>query len=82
VIRKNLKELGRATAIYGVGNISSKLAAFLLIPVYTKFLSIEDVGTIALIELVEMFFLGVGSMGIYPAVWRYIGQAMKRINGK
>ena len=75
MIRKNLKELGRATAIYGVGNISSKLAAFLLIPVYTKFLSIEDVGTIALIELVEMFFLGVGSMGIYPAVWRYIGQA-------
>jgi len=73
-IRSQVGKLGKHTIIFGVGSLSSKIAAFLLIPVYTKFLSTEIVGTIALIELLDIFLLGVGSMGIIQAVWRFISK--------
>tara|TARA_S200000501_G_scaffold339840_1_gene347844 strand:+ start:41236 stop:42702 length:1467 start_codon:yes stop_codon:yes gene_type:complete len=71
-IRAPVSALGKSTIIYGLGSISAKIAAFLLIPVYTKFLSTEIVGTIALIELFETFLIGIGQMGITQAVWTYI----------
>jgi len=76
-IRAPVSEIGKSTIIYGLGSISAKIAAFILIPVYTKFLSSEIVGTIALIELLETFFIGIGQMGIIQAVWTYIPREKK-----
>ncbi len=70
MIRKNIRAIGKSSLIYGVGNISTKFAAFILIPVYTKYLSVSTVGTIALIELLETFLIGVGTLGIFQATWK------------
>jgi O-antigen/teichoic acid export membrane protein len=39
------KQLGKNTALVFIGNIGSKLIALLMLPFYTKWLSVEDYGT-------------------------------------
>lgn len=43
----HFKRMGKNTIIYGVGNILSRAAAFLLIPLYTRALSVSDYGLLA-----------------------------------
>ncbi|MEE9166096.1 MAG: oligosaccharide flippase family protein [Candidatus Neomarinimicrobiota bacterium] len=82
-IRKPIVELGRSTAIYGLGNVPSKLAAFLLIPIYTRYLPLEQVGILVLLEMVETFLVVLIPFGINNAVWRYLaggkGTERKRV---
>ena len=80
--RAHIKSIGRDTLIYGVGNISTKIAAFILIPVYTKYLSVSTVGTIALIELGEAFLIGVGTLGIFQATWKSLSTQDASTNRK
>ena len=82
MIRKDIRLIGKASIIYGVGNISTKIAAFILIPVYTKYLSVSTVGTIALIELVEAFLIGVGTLGIFQATWKSLSTQDASTNRK
>ena len=51
-IRSQIKSLGSDTLIYGVGHVLTKIIAFLLIPIYTRFLSMSDVGYYALLETI------------------------------
>jgi len=71
-IREPIKNVGKQTFLYGIGNISIKIVAFLLIPVYTKFLPTRDVGIIALIELSEIFLIATLHLGVYQGLWRYL----------
>lgn len=71
-IRKPIKQLGKDTGIYGIGHLVSKLAVFLLIPIYTRYLSTIEVGLLALLEMVEMFLLAIAPMGIINAIWRQL----------
>ncbi|NQV38585.1 MAG: oligosaccharide flippase family protein [Candidatus Marinimicrobia bacterium] len=70
-IRPQVKQLGTNSAIYGLGNLLNKLAAFLLIPVYTKNISISDVGIFALFEMMEIILLTLAPLGIMRAMWRF-----------
>ena len=47
-IRAPIAAVGKQAAIYGVGNVFTKLAAFLLIPIYTRYMSMTEVGILAL----------------------------------
>jgi len=80
--RAHIKSIGRDTLIYGVGNISTKIAAFILIPVYTKFLPLTTVGTIALIELMEAFLISVGTLGIFHSTWKSLSSSDGSVNNK
>lgn len=40
----NYKQLGKNTVLVFIGNIGSKMIAFLMLPFYTKWLSVEDYG--------------------------------------
>ncbi len=46
-----MEGVGRHTLIYTLGIILSKLAAFVMLPVYTRFLTPEDYGVAILIEM-------------------------------
>jgi O-antigen/teichoic acid export membrane protein len=46
VILSRLKELGRHSAIYGIGSIVSSLIAVFLLPLYTRYLTRADYGAI------------------------------------
>ncbi|NQU85512.1 MAG: polysaccharide biosynthesis protein [Mariniphaga sp.] len=69
-IRTPIKKLGQNALVYGIGNVLSKLAAFLLIPIYTRYLTTSDIGIMALLEMVELFMITVLPMGLVGAIWR------------
>ncbi len=67
----HLRSLSRQTVIYGGGLLLRRAIGFVMIPVYTRFLSPEDYGLLELLELtgfVAAFFVGFGML---QAVYRF-----------
>ncbi len=63
--------LAKQTGIYGLGVVASRSVGFLLIPVYSRFLSPKDYGALELLDLI-IFFSGMFAvLGIYNAVFRF-----------
>lgn len=58
-MKKELKSLGRQTIIYGVGSMLSRLSAFLLLPVYTNYLTPAEFGTL------EIFYMTTAVISIF-----------------
>ena len=73
-IREPIKMVGKDYLIYGTGNLFTKIAAILLIPIYTKYLSVNEVGIIAVIEMIEQLILPFALAGLSNALWRYLGR--------
>ena len=58
---QDLKRLGKQSAVYGVGDILGRLGAFLLLPIYTNYLTPEKYGALELLYMtsaVLSLFLG------------------------
>ena len=81
-IRPSVRQLGKSTAIYGIGNVLAKLAAFFLIPIYTRYLTMSDVGVLALLEMAELFLITLTPLGIVSSMWRYLPEAGESEKGK
>lgn len=47
-----VKEILKHSTIYGLGNIASKAIGFVMIPIYTRFLTPSDYGIIELLDLI------------------------------
>jgi len=82
MVRPKILKFGKTTAVYGFGNIIQKMTAFFLIPLYTKYLSLSEVGSLALIELLESFLLLVLLSGLIQSVWKRIGLSDKNEKNK
>ncbi len=76
-IRAPIAGVGKQAAVYGVGNVLTKLAAFLLIPIYTRYMSMTEVGILALLEMVEMFLVTLIPFGMFNALWRHLPKAQE-----
>jgi O-antigen/teichoic acid export membrane protein len=77
---EEVKSVSKHFLVYGVGNALSKIAGFLLIPVYTHYLATSEYGTLELLELttyVAGMFLAIG---ISESVMRfyYDSQELKK----
>ncbi len=59
------------TMIYGFGNIIGKMIGFLMIPVYTRYLTTIDYGCIELLSLVSSILYIVLSCGMGVAIFKY-----------
>jgi len=71
---KEIKILGKQSAIYGFGTILTRGIGFFLIPLYTHYLTPKDYGILEMIDLtcvVISFLLG---MGITNSILRFHGQ--------
>lgn len=58
-----IKRLAKHTGIYTIGNIAMRIGAFVLLPLYTHYLSVADFGILALlgsISAIVSSFLGIG----------------------
>lgn len=55
--------LARGSALYGVGVVVNRLMAFLLLPLFTRYLAPEDYGVMAMLALVTVFCGGLFSLG-------------------
>jgi O-antigen/teichoic acid export membrane protein len=67
-ILKQFKRLSTQTIIYGLGDAIIKAITFFLIPLYTRVLTQEEVGIIALINLIELILVLILSLSFNSAV--------------
>ncbi len=68
------KEIGRFfkhSYIYAIGNVINRIGAFLLLPVYTNYLTVEEYGALELFYGVSAVIFGFLSIGIAHATLRF-----------
>jgi len=70
VIRE-LRTLGRHALIYGSGFLLARAAGFLLVPLYTRFLTPADYGVIELLDLTGFFLATFAALGMEQAVMKF-----------
>ena len=70
-----LKRTVKQTLVYAFGTMATKLAGLILVPLYTKYLTVSEYGTLGLIELVLQITAVVGGLGLAPALIRWYSLA-------
>ena len=70
-VGKELKVLSKHSAVYGITNVLNRIVSFLLLPVYTRFLTPADYGVMDLIYFTTAFIGMVIGMGINQAMARF-----------
>lgn len=71
---KAIRRLISDTAVYGIGSALERLIGFLLLPLYTKFLTVGDYGTMAMLMIVSSVFRPLATLGMANSIFRYITQ--------
>lgn len=74
-IQKVLKRRSKLSVTYLVGDVLTNGFAFILLPVYARFLSPEDFGIVAIINVVRSMLVMVMSFGLNNAVMRFYYQS-------
>jgi O-antigen/teichoic acid export membrane protein len=57
-------------AVYGISSMLSQLIGFLLLPLYTRYLTPHDQGVVAMVVTVTAFFGPIANLGIVQAIFR------------
>ena len=68
---KQLKQLGRQSAIYGLGNVGISLLSFLLVPLYTHNISTGEFGVYSLMLILYSVLSLVADCGFTNSIARY-----------
>ncbi|MCB0752773.1 MAG: oligosaccharide flippase family protein, partial [Ignavibacteriae bacterium] len=71
----SLKATLKHSTIYGLGNISSKLVGFILLPLYTEYLTFDEYGILALLEITSQILVSIFSFNISTAMMRWVAEA-------
>ena len=64
---RRLKDLSADTILYGLSSASAQLIGFLLLPLYTKYLTPEDYGILAMLTIVTALFVPLFGVGLKPS---------------
>jgi len=67
----DFRKLFRQSAIYGLGTLSTKLAGFVLIPLYTKSFSVTQFGILGLLEVSAAVVVSFFSFSLYSGFFRW-----------
>ncbi|MBN2482354.1 MAG: polysaccharide biosynthesis C-terminal domain-containing protein [Bacteroidales bacterium] len=67
VLRSTLKN----TFIYSIGTFSSRLAGFILIPLYTSHFSVDEYGALGIMEISAQMLLSMMGFSLYNAFFRW-----------
>ena len=65
------KRLFSNTAIFAIGTVGSKLLVFLLMPLYTAWLTPEEFGAAEMITAVSNFIIPIACVGIGTGIFRF-----------
>lgn len=68
---EKIKGLLKDTFIFALGNLGSKLILFLLVPVYTNYLTTEEYGTAEFIFTISQLIVPILSVSIWEGIIRY-----------
>ena len=69
---KPYRKLIKNSLIFAIGSFGSRIVSFVLLPVYTLYLSSSEYGTIDVITTTATLLLPLVSLSIYDAVLRYV----------
>jgi len=72
---KDLKNLFKHSSIYSIGNISSKILGFILLPLYTGYITVADFGLYALVEVTLQLLETVIPLGLPIALFKWFNNA-------
>ncbi len=67
----DFRKLIRLSAIYGLGTLSTKLAGFVLIPLYTRSFSVTQFGVIGLLEVSAVVVISFFGFSLYSGFFRW-----------
>ena len=67
-----LKNLSKHSVLYGFGSLLNRIIGFILLPVYTKYLTPADYGVFSLLTIIGNIALLMSQMGIGTALFREI----------
>jgi O-antigen/teichoic acid export membrane protein len=67
----DFRKLFRQSAIYGLGTLSTKLAGFVLIPLYTKSFSVAQFGVLGLLEVSAAVVIAFFGFSLYTGFFRW-----------
>jgi len=68
---KDLKHTAKHIVIYSIGNLSTKLVGFILLPLYTDFLTTEEYGMLAILEVTSFMLIAFVGMRQSTAMMRW-----------
>jgi O-antigen/teichoic acid export membrane protein len=68
---QQVKTVSKETIIYGLGSAASSIVSFFLIPLYTKFLSPEEYGYLAVLAVVQTLVEITAVFGLSSGLFRY-----------
>ena len=72
---QDLKRLGKDSLIYGIGTVSRSLIGFILIPLYTRYLTTEEYGILALALVALASLIILFELGMSKALFRFYFEA-------
>ena len=70
----DLKKLLNQSFIYGISSVIEPFIRFIMLPLYTRYLTPEDYGTLALTGVVGMFLSSVIGLGVSSGMLRFYFQ--------
>lgn len=68
---QHIKSTLKNSIIYGFGNLATKIVGFILLPLYTKHLSVADYGVLGIIEVTSQVFIGIFGFSLYQSLFRW-----------
>lgn len=69
-MKQHIKRLGKDSVIYGLGDALKRIVTFLLLPVYTRYLTPADYGRLEILMVTLNILFTVGSQGMSSAFAR------------
>lgn len=75
---RRIRELSSDALIYGASSMLAQMAGFLLLPLYTAYLTPYDYGVLAMLAIVTALFLPIFGAGLPPGVFRFTSRAKSK----
>lgn len=79
---KHFKRLANQIAVYGLGDIISKIAAILILPIFSHYLSPADYGVVAILTVTNSLIIGLTDLGLTNGVFRFFYDEEEKNRGK
>ncbi len=67
-----LRTTVKQTAIYSIGNMSTKLIGLILLPLYTDYLTTADYGILSIFEITSQFLTAILGFRMSGAMMRWL----------
>ena len=81
-MKSDILKVGKDTLIYGLGKSAEDLSKFLLLPIYTRYLTPADYGIISLVAVITGFFRIIFSLGTQSSVFRFYLESKEESHSK